>query len=90
MVHEQIYKSRQPEEIARILDIIDRNGITADDLERMFPELPPRHGAFTAEMSFREMYAEMNEGLQNLQDRLIELGALYLRETKKNNTEVTQ
>ena len=37
-MNEQIYTLQAPEEVKRILEVCDGVGLTADDLELMYPE----------------------------------------------------
>ena len=82
-----VYTFRAPEEIARIFDILDRHEITAEKLEVLFPELPPRCGNFNYDMTFKDTYMKVMEGLQNLQDRMLELCGLWMRDTNYNSQE---
>ena len=78
-MEKNIYTFRAKEEIAEILDILDRNEITAKELGAIFPNTEPSHGAVTEDSTFEETYKEIQSCLQSLQGKMIELAVLYFR-----------
>ena len=51
-------------------------------LEEIYPALEPRHGNYSADMTFKAKFDEIANDLHAVQDKLITLAALYLRDTR--------
>lgn len=77
-----MYAAESTEEVERALDFIQSHGITVEMLEEIFPALEPRNGNFKGGTTFKEQFDEIANDIQALQDKLITLAALYLRDTK--------
>lgn len=58
-----MYAAESTEEVERALDFIQSNGITVEILEEIYPALEPRHGNFSADMTFKEKFDENEKTL---------------------------
>lgn len=82
-----LFEANAPEEIEEMLAFLADRNISLQDLKTVFPELEPMHGSYSADMSFKDKYAEIMDDLQMIQSKMMSLAVCYMRDTKHTTQE---